>query len=247
MAPAAPPPRDISACQREARVTSDPAAPFEQRSTAVLIVDHLRTDRWKKTFAKKRPKGKTNGHVRIQTTIRRRQQRAVAGAAGSRRTLADVLINRAAHVPAFACAIEEEMHMTTNVKITMAAIGGLVLGAGLSGGIDIAPGALHAQGTTPYYTVAEINVKDEAGYEKSGVEKVRDAIKASGGKVVAGGYNKAQGYIGAPPPNRFLIVMYPNKEAQSKVWTGTIKPWIDAEGTKYATFREVGAEAIEPK
>ena len=70
--------------------------------------------------------------------------------------------------------------MKTNIKIAAAAIGGLVLGAGLSGGIGIAPGVLHAQGTAPYYEVTEINVKDQAGYEKSGVDKVRDAIKANG-------------------------------------------------------------------
>ena len=63
--------------------------------------------------------------------------------------------------------------MKTNIKIAAAAIGGLVLGAGLSGGIGIAPGVLHAQGTAPYYEVTEINVKDQAGYEKSGVDKVR--------------------------------------------------------------------------
>jgi len=61
--------------------------------------------------------------------------------------------------------------MKTNIKIAAAAIGGLVLGAGLSGGIGIAPGVLHAQGTAPYYEVTEITVKDQAGYEKSGVDK----------------------------------------------------------------------------
>jgi hypothetical protein len=43
------------------------------------------------------------------------------------------------------------------------------------------------RGTAPYYEVTEINVKDQAGYEKSGVDKVRDAIKTNGGKVIAGG------------------------------------------------------------
>jgi hypothetical protein len=77
----------------------------------------------------------------------------------------------------------EEMDMKTNIKIAAAAVGGLVLGAGLSSGIGIASGVLHAQGTAPYYEVAEINVRDQAGYEKSGVDKVRAGIKASGGKL----------------------------------------------------------------
>ena len=137
--------------------------------------------------------------------------------------------------------------MQTNIKIAAAAIGGLVLGAGLSGGIGIAPGVLHAQGTAPYYEVAEINVKDQAGYEKSGVDKVRDAIKANGGKVIAGGYNKAQSMMGAPAPNRVLLTVYPNKQAHDKFWAESAKPWIDGEGMKYADFRDVGVEGIEQK
>jgi uncharacterized protein (DUF1330 family) len=139
------------------------------------------------------------------------------------------------------------MDMKTNTKMVAAAIGGLVLGAGLSGGIGITPGVLHAQGAAPYYEVAEINVKDQAGYEKSGVDKVRDAIKANGGKVIAGGYNKSHSLTGAPPANRFLIFQWPNKEAADKVWAQSTKPWIDGEGTKYADFRDIGVEGVEQK
>jgi uncharacterized protein (DUF1330 family) len=139
------------------------------------------------------------------------------------------------------------MDRKTNIKIAAAAVGGLVLGAGLSGGIGIAPGVSHAQGTAPYYEVAEINVKDQAGYEASGVDKVRAGIKANGGKVVAGGYNKAESVTGAPPANRFLITVFPNKEAHEKFVTESLKPWIDGGVTKYADFRDVGVEGIEQK
>jgi uncharacterized protein (DUF1330 family) len=139
------------------------------------------------------------------------------------------------------------MHMKTNIKIAAAAIGGLVLGAGLSGGIGIAPGVLHAQGAAPYYEVTEINVKDQAGYEKSGVEKVRAAIKANGGKLIAGGYNKAHSIIGAPPANRFLIQVFPTKEAHDKFWAEAGKPWYEGEGMKYADLRSVGVDGIEQK
>jgi uncharacterized protein (DUF1330 family) len=136
------------------------------------------------------------------------------------------------------------MDTKANIKIAAAAIGGLVLGACLSGGIGIAPDALHAQGTTPYYEVAEVNVRDQAGYEKSGVEKVRDAIKSNGGKLIAGGYNKTHSLIGTPPPNRFLIFVFFNKEVHDKVWAESVKPWIDGEGIKYADFRAVGVEGV---
>jgi len=130
--------------------------------------------------------------------------------------------------------------MKSNYKIAVGVISSFVIGVG-------AASLLHAQGTAPYYEVAEINVKDQAGYEKSGVDKVRDAIKANGGKVIAGGYNKSHGLIGAPPANRFLIFQWPNKEAADKVWAQSTKPWIDAEGMKYADFRDVGLEGIEQK
>ena len=130
--------------------------------------------------------------------------------------------------------------MKSNYKIAVGVISSFVIGVG-------AASLLHAQGTAPYYEVAEINVKDQAGYEKSGVDKVRDAIKANGGKVIAGGYTKSHGLIGAPPANRFLIFQWPNKEAADKVWAQSTKPWIDAEGMKYADFRDVGLEGIEQK
>ena len=44
-----------------------------------------------------------------------------------------------------------------NTTIAAAIIGSFALGAG-------AASVLYAQGTTPYYEVAEINVKDQAGY-----------------------------------------------------------------------------------
>jgi uncharacterized protein (DUF1330 family) len=124
--------------------------------------------------------------------------------------------------------------------IVATAIGGFALGIG-------AASMLQAQGTVPYYEVAEVSVKDKAGYEKSGVDKVREALKANGGKLIAGGYNKAHGIVGAPPPNRFLIFVFPNKEAHEKYWAESVKPWMDGEGMKYADFRAVGAEGVEQK
>ena len=138
--------------------------------------------------------------------------------------------------------------MQTNIKIAAAGIGGLVLGAGLSGGIGIAPGVLHAQGTAPYYEVTEINVKDQAGYEASGVDKIRDGMKANGGKLIAGGYNKAVAKTGAAPANRFLIIQYPNKEAADKFWAAYVQKWWDDSGSKYAAdFRSLGVEGVEQK
>jgi uncharacterized protein (DUF1330 family) len=138
------------------------------------------------------------------------------------------------------------MDVKTNIKIAAAAFSGLVLGAGLSG-IGITPGVLHAQGAAPYYDVAEINVTDKAGYEASGVDKVRDSIKANGGKVIAGGYDKAVARGGAAPANRVLIILWPNKEAGDKNWTD-VQKWWDSAGSKYASgLRDISVQGIEQK
>jgi uncharacterized protein (DUF1330 family) len=113
---------------------------------------------------------------------------------------------------------------------------GIVIGFGVN--------AVLAQSNAPYYQVAEINVKDQTAYEASGVVKVRDGLKAHGGKLIAGGYNKATAIDGAPPPNRVLIFQYPNKEASDKAWSESIKPWQTSEQVrKLADFRVFGVEA----
>jgi len=75
-------------------------------------------------------------------------------------------------------------------KLTTTAIAAACLVLGASGA------TLYAQSQTPYYEFAEINVKDQAGYEASGVDKVREAMKANGAKVIAGGYMKAEVIVG---------------------------------------------------
>ena len=127
-----------------------------------------------------------------------------------------------------------------NYKIAAALIGSFVLGAG-------AASVLHAQGTAPYYEVTEIAVKDQTAYEASGVDKVREALKASGAKLLAGGYNKATAVEGAPPANRFLIFVYPNKATADKVWADSIRPWMKGADKYVSSFRTVGVEGIEPK
>ena len=117
---------------------------------------------------------------------------------------------------------------------------GIVIGAS-------AVSVLNAQSNAPYFEVAAVNVTDKAGYEASGVDNVRDAIKAGGGKLIAGGYNKAttlEGDVAAA--NRFLIFQYPSKEAHEKVWTTAIKPWIENVKGKYTDrIRIFGVEAAE--
>jgi len=128
-----------------------------------------------------------------------------------------------------------------NTTIAAAIVGSFALGVG-------AASVLHAQGTAPYYEVAEINVKDQAAYEASGVDKVREGIKAAGGKVIAGGYKKAELIAGnGEPANRFLITMYPNKAAAGENWAKNVRPWLEKVEGKFATARVIGVDGVEPK
>ena len=94
----------------------------------------------------------------------------------------------------------------TKLKSVLLVTTGIVIGAS-------AISVLNAQGNAPYFEVAAINVTDQAGYEASGIDKVRDAIRAGGGKLIAGGYNKATTLEGdVTAANRFLIFQYPAKK-----------------------------------
>jgi uncharacterized protein (DUF1330 family) len=129
------------------------------------------------------------------------------------------------------------------LKSALLITAGVVLGAG-------AISALHAQSNAPYYEVTAINVTDKTGYEASGVDKVRDAIKAAGAKLIAGGYNKAVAVDSdIPAANRFLVFMYPSKEVHDKVYAESVRPWAEkVKAAKYVDrFRVFGVEAAEQK
>ena len=92
----------------------------------------------------------------------------------------------------------------------------LLVTAGIA--IGFGANAVLAQSNAPYYLVAEINVKDKTAYEASGVDKVRDGMKANGtSKLIAGGYNKAIAMDADRVANRVLIFQYPSKEAMGRL------------------------------
>jgi uncharacterized protein (DUF1330 family) len=130
--------------------------------------------------------------------------------------------------------------MRSRHKIAAAIIGSFVLGVG-------AASILHAQTKAPGYVIAEIDVKDQDGYTKDFVPKAQANIKEFGGKYIGGGgMNKAIGFVGAPPPNRVVLLQFPDIE--------TVKAFEEKEGrnvaevgSKYASFRVIGVEGVLPK
>ena len=129
--------------------------------------------------------------------------------------------------------------MKSSYKIGGAIIGSFVLGVGVAS-------VLHAQANPPGYTWAEIDVKDHDGYAKDFLPKAQAYIKEAGSKYLAGGFNKAIGLSGSPPPNRVVLVQFPNMDAVKAFYTKEHQLEADV-GSKYASFRIVGVEGIEQK
>jgi len=129
--------------------------------------------------------------------------------------------------------------MKPNYKIAAAVMGSFVLGVG-------AASVLHAQSKPLAYVLAEIDVKDQDGYTKDFLPKAQANIKEFGGSYIAGGFNKATSFNGAPPPNRVILLQFRDMD--------TVKAFEDKEGrnvadvgSKYASFRVIGIEGIEQK
>ena len=127
-------------------------------------------------------------------------------------------------------------------KIAAALIGSFALGAG-------AASVLHAQGHTPAYVVAMVNVKDQDGYSKQFLPKVLAAIKENGGEYLAGGMNKTTSFAGEQPPNRVVIIKFPNIDAFKKFEDGENGKKLREEiSAKYADWKALWAvEGAEQK
>jgi len=120
---------------------------------------------------------------------------------------------------------------------TIAVVGSFMLGAG-------AIQALHAQAKPPAYVVAEVNVKDRAGYEENFLKSTKTDISQHGGKYLAGGYDKTLSLVGAELPNRVLIIQFPNMDAVKEWRKQGEEDMENTVGGKYATFRIYAVEGI---
>ena len=129
--------------------------------------------------------------------------------------------------------------MKSSYKIAAAAIASFVLGAG-------AGSILHAQAKIPAYSVAEIDVKDQDGYTKDFLPKAQANIKENGGKYLGGGFNKTISMSGSPPPNRVVLLQFPDMDTLKAF--GVKQKQLEADvGNKYASFRAIGIEGVEQK
>jgi len=127
--------------------------------------------------------------------------------------------------------------MKSNTKIAAAVVASFGLGVG-------AVSVLHAQAKPPAYVVAEIDVKDQDGYTKEFLPKAQATIKEMGGKYLGGAANKAISLAGAKPPNRVVLLQFPDMDAV-KAFYDKQGPLEKDVGDKYASFRAIGIEGVE--
>ena len=88
--------------------------------------------------------------------------------------------------------------------------------------------ALQAQGKPPIYYVAEIDTAQLDTYMKDYAPKAQAAIKAAGGKILAGG--TAKSVEGDPPKARTVIQVWDSEEQ--------IQKWRSS--PEYKNAREIG-------
>ncbi len=125
--------------------------------------------------------------------------------------------------------------MHYKLKMTAALVGSFLLGAG-------AIQVLHAQSKPPAYIVAEINVKDRAGYDQNFAAITKTDISQHGGKYLAGGYNKTLSLVGPEPPNRVVILQFANMDAVKEWRKQGEEDMENTIGSKYASFRIYAVE-----
>ena len=127
--------------------------------------------------------------------------------------------------------------MTSALKITAALSCGLLVGGG-------AVQMLRAQAKPPAFVVAEIAVKDEKGYDENFQKATQKDILNHGGKYLAGGYNKTASLVGDPPPNRVVILQFPNMDAVKEWREEGAMVMENTIGSKYAKFRIYAVEGV---
>ena len=125
--------------------------------------------------------------------------------------------------------------MNRTLKMAMVTAASFLLGAG-------AVQVLHAQAKPPAYLVAEVNVRDKAGYEKEFLPPTLKTMKEAGGKYLAGGFEKAVGLSGIPPANRYVIVEFDNMDKAKGWYEGGQRELERTVGSKYADFRVIAVE-----
>ena len=125
--------------------------------------------------------------------------------------------------------------MKTYYTVAFAMLAGFGLGT-------VAVQGLHAQANAPVYTVAEIDIADQAAYSTY-VPKAQAAIKAAGGKILAAG-GKITSVEGEPPKSRVVIQQWDSLEKYQAYRNSSAFKELLPMREKAAKFRSFVVEGV---
>jgi uncharacterized protein (DUF1330 family) len=125
--------------------------------------------------------------------------------------------------------------MKTHYAVALAMLAGFGLGT-------VAVQGLHAQAKPPVYSVAEIDIADQAAYSTY-VPKAQAAIKAAGGKILAAG-GKITTVEGEPPKSRVVIQQWDSLEKYQAYRNSSAFKELLPMREKAAKFRSFVVEGV---
>ena len=126
--------------------------------------------------------------------------------------------------------------MKTRFTVTLSMLAGAALGAAAVQG-------LHAQAKPPVYVISEIDVTNVDAYTKEYVPLARDAIKKTGGKILAAS-QKVTALEGAAPTSRVTINVFDSLEKAQASRNSAEYKEARKIGDKYAKFRAFVVEGV---
>jgi uncharacterized protein (DUF1330 family) len=131
--------------------------------------------------------------------------------------------------------------MKVQYKIAIAMVASAALGG-------LAVEVLHAQAKPPVYVIAEINVTNPDAYAKEYAPKIREVIKAHGGRLLAiGGTGGMAGKVTAiegEAPQRAAVQVWDSMEKVEAYRNDPKFKELRAIGEKYAKFRTFVIEGL---
>jgi uncharacterized protein (DUF1330 family) len=126
--------------------------------------------------------------------------------------------------------------MKTRSATLLALLAGFAIGG-------VAVQALHAAAKPPAYVVSEIGISDLDAYQKEYLPLAQASIRASGGRLIAGGQNIVV-FEGPSPGTRVAINRFDSVDA-AQAWRNSDQ-FKEARkvGDKYAKFRAFAIEGL---
>lgn len=101
---------------------------------------------------------------------------------------------------------------------------------------------LHAQAKAPAYVVGEIDIRDEAPFDKEYVPPAAKAVMDGGGKYIVRGGRSISLY--GEPPKRIAVMAFESLEKAEAAFRSPAYVNAKKVGDKYASFRIYAVEGL---